>query len=281
MSVRNGRHRSTTRLTPLGWVVVVAVLLLPASVLVRWPAPPGRAQGTVLAGATVTTPGSGTATTPSPAPPASTVAGLPACSVADLEAPDADYEDWDRTILDTAYRLPTGYQPPDLVPLGEAGFDEDLQIRSLVVADLSAMRLAAADADVPIAVVAAYRSFTLQADLFDRRTEHLGYAVAIAKTAQPGHSEHQLGTTLDFKTQGAKSVSVTWGGTPTGLWMAANAYRFGFVMSYPDGATARTCYGYEPWHFRYFGPALAERIHDSGLTPREFLWQEGHPAAGG
>jgi D-alanyl-D-alanine carboxypeptidase len=55
--------------------------------------------------------------------------------------------------------------------------------------------------------------------------------------------------------------------------MAANAWRYGFVMSYPRGREDVTCYLYEPWHYRYFGRALAARIHASGLTPREFLWR--------
>ena len=44
-------------------------------------------------------------------------------------------------------------------------------------------------------------------------------------------------------------------------------------MSYPKGKSATTCYMYEPWHYRYVGRTLAERIHDSGLTIREYLWR--------
>ena len=32
------------------------------------------------------------------------------------------------------------------------------------------------------------------------------------------------------------------------------------------------CYRYEPWHYRYVGRDLAKKIHDSGLTVREYLW---------
>ncbi len=286
MASRNGRRHSRTRLTPRGRVVVVAFVLIPVALLVRWQATTGGAEGTPAAATTGSPQGSGlppssTMPTSSATPtPSSSVAGLPACSVSDVETLDADYDDWAKTIVDTAYRLPDGYHPPHLVSLRDAGFDQDLEIRSVVVDDLADLREAAASAGHPIAVVAAYRSYSLQADLFSRRVQHLGYAAAIAKTARPGHSEHQLGTTLDFKTLGAAAVSTSWGASPTGLWVAANAYRFGFVMSYPEGATARTCYAYEPWHFRYFGRSLAEEIHDSGLTPREFLWQEDHDDTG-
>ena len=54
--------------------------------------------------------------------------------------------------------------------------------------------------------------------------------------------------------------------------MAANAWRYGWLMSYPKGKRKFTCYSYEPWHYRYVGRELARDIHDSGLTPREYLW---------
>ena len=61
--------------------------------------------------------------------------------------------------------------------------------------------------------------------------------------------------------------------------MEANAWRFGFVMSYPAGKLALTCYGYEPWHYRYVGRDLAAAIHASGRTPRRYLWETYGPEA--
>jgi D-alanyl-D-alanine carboxypeptidase len=54
--------------------------------------------------------------------------------------------------------------------------------------------------------------------------------------------------------------------------MAAHAWEYGFVMSYPAGKTKKTCYGYEPWHYRYVGRDEAAAIHASGLVLREWLW---------
>jgi hypothetical protein len=39
-----------------------------------------------------------------------------------------------------------------------------------------------------------------------------------------------------------------------------------------------SCYDYEPWHWRYVGPALAARIRASGDVPRAYLWEH-HEAA--
>lgn len=199
---------------------------------------------------------------------------LPDCRYAEEMARPADYEEWAATPVDTRLGLKPSYVPPELVSVQEAGFTEPYLVRSLLIDDLGALRAAADRAGNPIGVAAAYRSYASQDSLYRRRIQTEGKTVARAKTARPGHSEHQLGTTLDFKTAEASDVDSSWEAEPAGKWMAANAWKYGFVMSYPAGRTPQTCYWYEPWHYRYFGQALADDIHSSGLTLREFLWQQ-------
>jgi D-alanyl-D-alanine carboxypeptidase len=183
------------------------------------------------------------------------------------------YDDWDRTLLDVQFSLPKRYRPPDLTLVSEAGFASELRIRRLVVPDLAALRAAAAEAGHPVEVLAAYRSFEEQRALFEERKEQFGYDRSLDKTARAGHSEHQLGTAIDFKTAGATDVTQAWGDEPTGRWMARNAHLFGFLLSYPEGRRGVTCYPYEPWHFRYVGRSLALQVHRSGLTLRQYLWE--------
>ena len=92
--------------------------------------------------------------------------------------------------------------------------------------------------------------------LFDR---------AAKSSARAGHSEHQLGTTIDFRSYGGSAPWYyrDWGTTKAGAWLKLNAWKYGFVMSYPKGKTSVTCYAYEPWHFRYVGRAVAAKIHAS------------------
>jgi len=104
-----------------------------------------------------------------------------------------------------------------------------------------------------------------------------GYDHALRTSARPGHSEHQLGTTFDFTSLGGRPPweYADWAATPAGGWMAANAWRYGFVMSYPRNSFARVCYDYEPWHYRYLGRQAAAEVRASGLTLREWLWLRG------
>jgi D-alanyl-D-alanine carboxypeptidase len=200
----------------------------------------------------------------------------PPCSNGNLLAPFSDYAQWDETLLDTSLGVLSTYAPPDLVPVSRAGFEAapGLRVRDLLIGDLAALRRAAALAGHPIAVEAAYRSYAQQASLVHRRRSELGKAEALSRTARPGHSEHQLGTTVDFKSFGADDVTQDWGSTQVGRWMQENAWRYGFILSYPKEKVALTCYAYEPWHFRYFGRQTAAGLHASGLTSREYLWNE-------
>jgi D-alanyl-D-alanine carboxypeptidase len=201
-----------------------------------------------------------------------TLVAPPECAFGETTTESPLVEDWQQSIVDTDRRLPADYVPTDLASASTAGFDESFQVREFVAGDLAALREAAEANGTPIEIEAAYRSVEAQQDLFARREAEFGFDEAAARTARPGHSEHHLGTTVDFKTEGADDVFQSWAEEPTGQFVLENAHRFGFVNSYSRDRAERTCYDFEPWHYRYFGVDLATRIHDSGLSPREYLW---------
>lgn len=198
---------------------------------------------------------------------------LPACRYDDVLTTPRAYADWSITLVDTILRVPKGYVPPDLVPVSQAGFSGKSEIRAVVIEDLRAMREAAAADEAGIAIQSAYRSYAEQKTVFEGWVDALGYERALEVSARPGHSEHQLGLAFDFRSDpGGSPFGTSWGTTPAGKWMAAHAWEYGFLMSYPKGTMAVTCYDYEPWHFRYVGRELAALVHASGLTQREYLW---------
>lgn len=236
---------------------------------------PAQAGGEGEAAATVQPAGS--VQVAKPAPP------LPACTYADDPALNTGYDDWALTLLDTQFGLPSDYEPPDLVDVSTALASaapgayvapEGIQLRAVLLDDLRAMFVAAEAAGVHLAVQSAYRSYSYQESTFAYWVEVDGLDVALRTSARPGHSEHQLGTTFDLKSRsGPEAWDLDdWATTPEGAWVAENAYRFGFVMSYPRGAESVSCYSYEPWHFRYVGVGAAAEIRESGLAPREYLW---------
>jgi len=222
-----------------------------------------------------TSPASPAASQPA-TPPASQPAARPrtsSCPYLDILTAHAGYGDWQRTLLDTTYRLPATYAPGDLVSTSAAGLNGGYVVRSIVIGDLKAMASAARAAGNPIGVVSGYRSYTKQQATFQHWVDVGGYQDALRTSARPGHSEHQLGTVVDVSTAGGRAPwdYGDWAKTPAGAWIAKNSWRYGFVVSYPRGAFSRTCYDYEPWHLRYFGRARAAAIVGSGLTARQYL----------
>lgn len=199
---------------------------------------------------------------------------LPDCSYSDELTPLDAYSDWPYTLVDTTWRLPADYAPHDLVSLTEAGFNDDRLIRAFVIPELAELRNAAITAGNPLEIQSAYRSYAYQQQTFQYWVDLEGEAAALASSARAGHSEHQLGTVLDFRSEnGAAPWDLPdWAETPAGAWLKDNAVDYGFIMSYPPGQTAVTCYIYESWHYRYVGREVARLVHDSGLTLREWLW---------
>lgn len=198
---------------------------------------------------------------------------LPDCRYDDLMTAPRAYSDWAITLVDTILRVPRSYVPPDLVSVSKAGVAGSGKVRAILIDDLHAMSEAADAAGNGIGVHSAYRSYDDQKAVFDGWVQEFGYARALEVSARPGHSEHQLGLAIDFRSDpGGSPFTGSWGKTPAGTWMNAHAWEFGFMRSYPPRKQSVTCYDNEAWHYRYVGRDLAAAIHASGLTLREYLW---------
>jgi D-alanyl-D-alanine carboxypeptidase len=142
--------------------------------------------------------------------------------------------------------------------------------------------LAAARVDgVLIRVASAYRSYAEQANLHESYVAAVGIEAAGELSAQAGHSEHQTGLAVDIAdSSGVCSLGDCFADTPAGVWSAANAWKFGFLVRYPAGGRAITGYTYEPWHLRHVGTSVSATMHHQGIaTLEEFLDQATDPAA--
>ncbi len=139
----------------------------------------------------------------------------------------------------------------------------DLQFHGLALSYLEKMMAAAEDDDVILKIASAYRSFGTQSALKN------GYLVTYGSganqfSADQGYSEHQLGTTVDLTTPGQiPALAISLENTPAYAWLTKNAYRYGFVLSYPKG---NAYYQYEPWHWRFVGRSLATRLHNDDMN---------------
>ena len=220
-------------------------------------------------------------TFPQSAPPQTAAIGrLPKCRLADIMTVPRDYDSWNVTLVDWLLRVEEDYVPPDLVPVTDAGVPGGGFIRKVAIKDLRAMGRAAARAGAPIGIWSPYRSYDEQVQIFTDYANGYGFENAITYSHRPGHSEHQLGLGVDFMSAGGGNPLIgDWATTPAGAWMRDNSWKYGWVNSYPmlgeNGSlwSDKLCFTYEPWHYRYLGREIARKVHDSGLTIREYLWK--------
>lgn len=118
---------------------------------------------------------------------------------------------------------------------------------------LSSSQAAGAD----LKVISAYRSFGSQSSL--KSSYKMVYGTGANKfSADQGYSEHQLGTAVDLTTTKVGASFTGFEKTPAYQWLLDNAYKYGFILSYPAD---NKYYQYEPWHWRYVGVALAQKLH--------------------
>lgn len=140
------------------------------------------------------------------------------------------------------------------------------------------------DAGLRPQIISGYRSYSAQAIAWSKWLEKVPESAAIV-SAPPGHSEHQLGTTIDF---GSPELAEIVGDediefhtyfykTSEGLWLDEHAHEYGFTLSYSREAFELTGLYYEPWHYRYVGPELANELKQQGLTLAKYLIDSNSP----
>jgi len=149
------------------------------------------------------------------------------------------------------------YEPKDLVALKSANYDNvaNIQLREIAAAALEEMAVAARKDGIKLNVSSAYRSRSYQVNLYDRYVKTMGQEATDRVSARPGYSQHQLGLVVDFY-----PVANSFAKSPEGVWVKANASKFGWSISFPDGYEELTGYSWESWHYRYVGRELAEFI---------------------
>ena len=126
---------------------------------------------------------------------------------------------------------------------------------------------AAAGEGLHIYNASAYRSYATQKWVYQRYVRQESAQAADTYSARPGCSEHQTGLALDVNTA---SFSDGFEETAEYAWLAENAWRFGFLLRFPEGKEELTGYQFEPWHYRYVGLEAAQTCFENGWTLEEY-----------
>ena len=210
-------------------------------------------------------------------------------------SPYAEYADImkhgrDLMLLNNYYELPLDFkwdlvywsngQPVDAMSLNSKEYDKIQAVDRAAYQPLKEMFAAAKAAGVPLQMVSAYRSISLQDRLFGnlvnsnlKKGMSQADAIKKANTARTftGTSEHNTGYGFDILESGNWNLTQSFENTAQFKWLQQHAAEYGFILRYDKTKIDKTGIMYEPWHYRYVGVEHAQKIKASGMCLEEYI----------
>lgn len=168
----------------------------------------------------------------------------------------------DVIVVNKTYGLPSNFAPNNLVTIN--GY---IKVVDYVRDAFNALRSDSTSLGLNIYASSGYRSYSDQNYIYNNYVKIDGQKNADTYSARAGYSEHQTGLAIDVNT-----VDSSFDNTSESNWLKDNCYKYGFIIRYPKGKENITGYMYEPWHIRYVGKSLAEKLYNNGdwITIEEY-----------
>ncbi len=170
-------------------------------------------------------------------------------------------------LVNKLHEIPKGWKPDDL----EDVIDCHQQLRHEANEAYTKFYQAARAKGIAIYTISGYREPETQQLYWDNSVKVFGEEHAIQYNAYPRRSEHELGLCVDisYTTEGDR-LSEKVADSALGKFIESDAYKYGFILRYPQDKVRITGYSYEPWHIRYVGVDLATKLHNENITLEEY-----------
>lgn len=189
-------------------------------------------------------------------------------------------------LVSPTHILSADYAPTDLVDVAATGKGRATQkLRQIAAKALEALLLEMNSAGLPgMQVNSGYRTYNYQGILFETYTNNEmaknpnlsraeAEAIVLTYSTRAGTSEHQTGLAVDMAIDDSFSTDFQY--TDEYKWLMENAWKFGFILRFPEEKVDVTSIQFEPWHWRYVGRYHAKKIHDAGICLEEYIAQLG------
>lgn len=170
-------------------------------------------------------------------------------------------------LVNKLHEIPKGWKPDDL----EDVIDCHQKLRHEANEAYTKFYQAAKAKGIAIYTISGYREPETQQLYWDNSVKVFGQEHAIQYNAYPRRSEHELGLSVDisYTTEGDR-LSEKVADSALGKFIESDAYKYGFILRYPQDKVRITGYSYEPWHIRYVGVDLATKLHNENITLEEY-----------
>ena len=148
----------------------------------------------------------------------------------------------------------------------------DIVLQSTAAESMDRMLKACRDAtgSNDVELLNGYRSQEEARSLYDEDKAKNGQDHADMYIMQPGYSEHHTSLASDLGQTSTGSFLGQDASDPA-TWLMENSYNYGYILRYPADKTEITKIGYETWHYRYVGLAVAKCMHDNNFCYEEFI----------
>ncbi len=186
------------------------------------------------------------------------------------------------TLVNPTNTLSADYAPTDLLDVAATAQGRTTQrLRQIAAKALEALLLEMNSANLTgMQVNSGFRTYEYQAKLFDTYTQNelranptltkeAAEKIVLTYSTRPGTSEHQTGLAVDMATDA--SFSTDFGNSEHYAWLMENAWKFGFILRFPEDKVSVTGIQFEPWHWRFVGRYHAKKIHDAGVCLEEYI----------
>jgi len=166
-------------------------------------------------------------------------------------------------LVNKNFALSSDWEPDNFVDIGGGHL-----MHSDAAGQFIKMREAMSEDGLSLTIVITYRSYSSQRNHYNNAVARNGRVNADAGFARPGHSEHQLGLSVDVLHKahdGGLMMNQGFDGSRQHSWLIENAYKYGFILRYPKGFRSISGFMYEPWHWRYVGVPIATVMHEKEI----------------
>lgn len=130
---------------------------------------------------------------------------------------------------------------------------------------------------IELEIESAYRNFDEQNAIYNESLKNNNLEYVNEYVAKAGYSEHQTGLAVDLAIFKNGEYLINKKFIEENFicnFIKNNAYKFGFIIRYPENKNNVTGYSYEPWHLRYVGDKLAHYLYNKSFTLEEYYEEE-------
>ena len=179
-------------------------------------------------------------------------------------------------LVKEGFSLGSDYAPSDLRKVNVPYASQPAKLRKEAADAFEKMYKAALKKDHHLVIKTSYRSYDAQKAAYNEAFSNYGSTYKLNAVSSAGYNEHQTGYSVNLTCQDvADGIYNTFEETSDYNWLEQNAYKYGFILRYPEKSSKKTGVENETDHFRYVGKDVAKEIYLKNWVFEDYILHHG------